>query len=90
MIPYSKEVLNSKGAPKDDDAGSNSGAACIFVRDGVTWKQQAKLVPKDSAPSDALGEAFIVLEDTVVVWAPGTVLVESDSRAPPTSLLGRQ
>ena len=59
------------GAPKDDDAGSNSGAAFVFVRDANRWKQQAKLIPKDLARSDALGEAVDIQEDTVIIGAPG-------------------
>ena len=58
------------GSPKSDDAGKNSGAAYIFVRDGPTWKQQAKLLPNDLGGSDAFGEDVFVSGRTVVVGAP--------------------
>ena len=58
------------GSPKSDDAGKNSGAAYIFVRDGATWKQQAKLLPNDLGGSDAFGEDVFVSGRTVVVGAP--------------------
>ena len=59
------------GAPKDDDAGSNSGAAFVFVRDANRWKQHAKLIPEDLAKSDALGEAVDIQGDIVIAGAPG-------------------
>lgn len=36
-------------------AGTNAGAAYVFVRQGTTWTQQAKLVASDGAASDAFG-----------------------------------
>ena len=44
------------GAPLDDDAGSKSGAAYIFVRnaDG-TWAEQTKLTSSDLEAGDRLG-----------------------------------
>ena len=59
------------GAPKDDDAGNNSGAVYLFVRDANGWKQHAKLVPKDSAKLDAFGEAVDIQAGTLIVGAPG-------------------
>ena len=59
------------GAPKDDDTGSNSGAAYVFVRDGIRWTQHSKLVPQDLGRSAAFGEAILIVEDTVIVGAPG-------------------
>ena len=59
------------GAPQDDDAGSNSGSAYIFVKEEGIWRQQAKLVPRDSAKQDTFGEAVVVHGGTVVVGAPG-------------------
>ena len=58
------------GSPKSDDAGKNSGAAYIFIRDGARWKQQAKLLPEDLGGSDAFGEDVFVSGRTVVVGAP--------------------
>ena len=59
------------GVPKDDDAGPNSGSVYVFVKDGNTWKQQAKLVAKDSARSDSFGEVVAIEQDTLLVGAPG-------------------
>ena len=59
------------GAPKDDDSGSNSGSAYVFVRDGNSWTQHSKLVPQDLGGSDAFGEAILIVEDTVIIGAPG-------------------
>ena len=58
------------GAPKSDAAGANSGAAYVFVLDG-SWKQQAKLIPKDLGRSDAFGYVVFVRKNTIVVGAPG-------------------
>jgi hypothetical protein len=57
------------GAYGDDDKGSASGSAYVFVRDGGTWTQQAKLVPADVAANDWFGYAVAVDGDTVVVGA---------------------
>ena len=59
------------GAPKDDDDGSNSGSAYVFVRDGISWMQQSKLVPQNVGKSSGFGEAVLIVEDTVIVGAPG-------------------
>ncbi len=59
------------GVPKDDDAGPNSGSAYVFIKDGNTWKQQAKIVAKDTARSDSFGEVVAIERDTIVVGAPG-------------------
>ena len=58
------------GSPKDDDAGSNSGSAYIFVKDEGIWKQQVKLVARDLAKGDAFGEAVVLRGGTIVVGAP--------------------
>ena len=43
------------GAPQDDNAGSNSGAAFVFRREGVVWLEEAELSPTDAAPGIQLG-----------------------------------
>ena len=40
------------GARKDDNDGTNSGAAQIYVRDGQSWTEQAKLTASDAKASD--------------------------------------
>ena len=39
----------------DDDAGSKSGAAYIFVRNGETWTEEAKLTASDADGGDQFG-----------------------------------
>ncbi len=61
------------GAPLDDDRGSSSGAAYIFVRNPVfpeTWTQFQKLVPADGAAGDQFGFAVAITGNTIVVGAP--------------------
>ena len=59
------------GAYYDDDNGSNSGSAYVFVRDGATWREQAKLTATDAAADDFFGASVVVDEDIVLVGAFG-------------------
>ena len=59
------------GAPDDDDAGNNSGAVYVFVRDANGWKQHTKLVPKELGKLDSFGDAVEILRSTLIVGAPG-------------------
>ena len=59
------------GAPFDDDDGSLSGSAYIFVRSGTTWTQQQKLVASDAAASDFFGTAVSISNDYAIVSAYG-------------------
>ena len=59
------------GAPGDDDAGNNSGAVYVFVRDANGWKQHTKLAPKDLAKLDAFGDAVEIQASTLIVGATG-------------------
>jgi len=58
------------GARWCDDAGADSGAAYVFVRNGTAWTQQAKLVASDAAGDDQFGSAVAIAGDTVIVGAP--------------------
>ena len=58
------------GSRFDDDDGKSSGAAYIFVRDGETWKQQAKLTADDAAAFDNFGHFVAIRRDIVIVGAP--------------------
>ena len=53
-----------------DDIGSNAdqGSAYVFVRNGSTWTQQAKLTADDGAANDTFG-IVAISGDTVVVGA---------------------
>ena len=61
------------GAPRDDDNGSASGSAYVFVKPGGGWAgsltQTAKLTASDGADGDQFGESVAVSGDTVVVGA---------------------
>ena len=51
------------GANNDDDKGSNSGTAFIYVRDGTTWTQQSKLVASDGISNDYFGSSVSISGD---------------------------
>ena len=55
--------------PGDDENGTKSGSAYVFVRDGENWTQQAKLLPDDGAAYDMFGSSGSLDGDTVVVGA---------------------
>ncbi len=58
------------GAYADDDNGSFSGSAYVFVRDGSNnWSQKAKLTADDGATSDWFGYSVSIAGDTVVIGA---------------------
>lgn len=58
------------GAFGDDDSGSLSGSAYVFVNDGFdNWTQQDKLVAADGTASDRFGGAVAIHGDTVIVGA---------------------
>ncbi len=57
------------GAYLDDDAGSASGSAYVFVRSGTTWSQQAKLTALDGAAFDLFGYSVAISGDTAIVGA---------------------
>jgi hypothetical protein len=55
------------GAIRDEDYGTDSGSAYVFVRSGVTWVEEAKLVATDGAAGDEYGRAVAISGDTVIV-----------------------
>lgn len=46
-----------------------AGAAFVFVRNGDTWSQQAKLVAPDAAAYDLFGHSVALCDDTAVMGA---------------------
>ena len=54
-------------APFDDDLGTQSGSAYVFVRSGTSWTQQAKLLASDGNVRDLFGTSVALSGDTVVV-----------------------
>ncbi|MHC4976917.1 MAG: hypothetical protein ACYTF7_09985 [Planctomycetota bacterium] len=59
------------GAREDDDGGSSSGSAYVFVRSGATWTEQDKLTASDAATFDAFGASVALDGDTALVGASG-------------------
>jgi hypothetical protein len=55
------------GAWGDDDNGSTSGSAYVFVRGGTEWSQQAKLLPADGEAWDYFGSSVSVSGDTAII-----------------------
>ena len=71
------------GAFLDDDAGSNSGSAYVFVRPGGGWlgdlTEDAKMTASDAALGDQFGFSVSVSGETVAVGARGNDDAGSDS-----------
>ena len=57
------------GAHLDDDNGSTSGSAYVFVRSGDNWTQQSKLIASDGAAGDWFGLSVSISGDSAVVGA---------------------
>ncbi|TLM73683.1 MAG: hypothetical protein FDZ70_07535, partial [Actinobacteria bacterium] len=53
----------------DDDNGTDSGSAYVFVRDGAGWTQQAKLLASDGVQDDYFGASVAIDGDTIAVGA---------------------
>lgn len=58
------------GAWGDNDAGSDSGSAYVFVRFGTNWAHQAKLTASDAAMGDSFGTSVGLSGETALVGAP--------------------
>ena len=48
----------------------NAGAVYVYVRDGMTWEQQAKISPYSAGSVRYFGESVAIDGDTLVVGAP--------------------
>lgn len=60
------------GAYSDDNgANADQGSVYVFVRNGSTWTQQAKLVASDGAASDLFGYSSSLSADTALIGAYG-------------------
>jgi len=57
-------VVSAEG---EDDGGSQSGAAFIYVRNGITWTEQQKLLPSDNRTNTYFGHSVAISGDTVVI-----------------------
>jgi cysteine-rich repeat protein len=57
------------GAREDDDAGTSSGSAYVFLRSGSVWSEQQKLTALDGAGGDLFGSAVSLSVDTAMIGA---------------------
>src|SRR6185436_5843616 len=73
VIGAYNEDSNATGVNGDqnNNSASNSGAAYVFVRNGVTWSQQAYLKASNTGANDFFGGTVAMSGDTVVVGAYG-------------------
>jgi len=60
------------GARNTDDAGSDSGAAYVFVRNATSWTQTQKLVASDAAGADYFGVSVALSRGAALVGAYGS------------------
>jgi hypothetical protein len=58
------------GAPRDDGAGSNAGAAYVFRFDGAAWVEETVLIGAQVAAEHAFGSAVALSGDVALVGAP--------------------
>ena len=68
------------GSIWDTDNGNNSGSAYVFMRNGDTWSQQAKLTAPDGAAFDWFGGEVGVSGDALVVSSPHDDIVADDGQ----------
>ncbi len=57
------------GAHRNDDAGTSSGSAYVFEKQGTVWVETAKLIASDAAMLDLFGSAVSLSGDTALVGA---------------------
>lgn len=69
------------GAHGKDEVGTDSGAAYVFVRNGASWTQQAKLTHQDAVPGDLFGFAVSVYGDDAIIGAHQSDAAGPDSGA---------
>ncbi len=55
------------GSSYDDHVGMDAGSAYVFVRSGVVWSEQQKLVASDAAANDLFGLSVSVSGHTALV-----------------------
>ncbi len=57
------------GAPFDDFAGNDAGAAYVFRSIGGLWQQVARLTPTDAGAGDRFGGSVSISGDAIIVGA---------------------
>ncbi|MDF1592228.1 MAG: hypothetical protein P1P89_11980 [Desulfobacterales bacterium] len=72
MFGYSVSISGNYvlvGAYGNNDAGSNSGSAYIFKREGEAWAQQAKITASDAGYIDLFGKSVSISGDYAIIGA---------------------
>ena len=59
------------GATQDDDNGTNTGSAYIFIRSGETWTEQDKLTASDANDDDKFGYSVSIDGSYAIIGACG-------------------
>jgi len=67
------------GAPGDDDAATDAGAAYVYRYDGASWLLEAKLLASGGASGDGCGSAVGVFGGVVAVGCSGDDDLGTDS-----------
>jgi len=57
------------GAVRDDDNGKNSGSAYVYKREGILWKEEAKLIASDGEPWSSFGVSNSISGDYIIIGA---------------------
>ena len=68
-VAVSEDTMVVGARVDDNENGENAGSAYVFVRDGDTWTQQAKLLASDGASNDLFGGKVDIDGDTIVISA---------------------
>ncbi len=73
VIGAASEDSNATGINGDlsDNSAANSGAAYVYVRDGLGWVLQAELKASNADVGDFFGTSVSISDDTVVIGARG-------------------
>jgi len=58
------------GASDDDENGQLSGSAYMFMRNGDTWTESAKLLPSDASDDARFGSSVALTENLALIGAP--------------------
>jgi len=57
------------GAPRDDEIADDAGAVYVFVREGTSWSERAKLFAADADVGDFFGTSVAIDGNTALVGA---------------------
>jgi hypothetical protein len=63
-------LLGNTALISSTERNNNTGAAYIFVRKGVTWSQEQRLLASDGSEGDGFGQSVALTDDRALVGAP--------------------